>query len=192
LEKSFLSGTMEVRPQLAEQAVRNHIAEPLGQSIEKAAMGIFTVLAHSMTEAISLHSVRKGYDPRDFSLVAEGGAGPLFAWHIAKQLDIPRIIVPTHPGITSAVGLLATDIRYEVPTTVWTSSDQADIDLLAREVARLTDQAVAQLKGDGIPDEHIDLECSVDCRYVGQGYELRVQAPSGEIDADWVEQVAQA
>lgn len=191
-EKSFLSGTMEVRPQLAEEAVRKQIAEPLGQSIEKAAMGIFTVLAHSMTEAISLHSVRKGYDPRDFSLVAEGGAGPLFAWHIAKQLDIPRIIVPTHPGITSAVGLLATDIRYEVPTTVWTSSDEADIDLLAREVARLTDQAVAQLKGDGIPDEHIDVECSVDCRYVGQGYELRVQAPSGEIDADWVERVAQA
>ena len=56
-----------------------------------------------MTEAISLHSVRKGYDPRDFSLVAEGGAGPLYAWHIAQQLGIPRVIVPNHPGIASAM-----------------------------------------------------------------------------------------
>lgn len=191
-EASFLSGTMTVQPELAEQAVRSHIAEPLESSLAKAAMGIFTVLAHSMTEAISLHSVRKGYDPRDFSLVAEGGAGPLFAWHIAKQLGIPRVIVPTHPGITSAVGLLATDIRYEAPTTAWTSSDDADLDLLRREVARLSDDAVTRLATDGIPDHQISLERSVDCRYVGQGYELRVQAPDGEINEEWVKSVAQS
>ncbi|MCF2572726.1 hydantoinase/oxoprolinase family protein [Brevibacterium sp. UCMA 11754] len=191
-EESFLSGSMTVQPALAEEAVREQIAERLGSSLEKAAMGIFTVLAHSMTEAIGLHSVRKGYDPRDFSLVAEGGAGPLFAWHIAKQLGIPRIIVPTYPGITSAVGLLATDIRYEVPTTVWTSSDDADIELLAHEVERLSADAVAQLKRDGMPEEQISLERSVDCRYVGQGYELRVEAPDGEVDVDWVKAVSEA
>ncbi|UVI36318.1 hydantoinase/oxoprolinase family protein [Brevibacterium spongiae] len=191
-EKSFLSGTMTVRPELAAAAICEHIAEPLETSLEKAAMGIFTVLAHSMTEAISLHSVRKGYDPRDFSLVAEGGAGPLFAWHIAKQLNIPRVIVPMHPGITSAVGLLATDIRYEVPTTAWTSSDDADIELLAREIDQLSTQAEKQLQADGFSDEQVSLERSVDCRYVGQGYELRVQAPSGPIDTEWVQKVAQA
>lgn len=191
-EESFLSGSMTVQPALAEEAVRKHIAERLGSSLEKAAMGIFTVLAHSMTEAIGLHSVRKGYDPRDFSLVAEGGAGPLFAWHIAKQLGIPRIIVPTYPGITSAVGLLATDIRYEVPTTVWTSSEDADVELLAHEVERLSADAVAQLKRDGMPEEQISLERSVDCRYIGQGYELRVEAPDGEVDADWVKAVSEA
>lgn len=191
-EESFLSGSMTVQPALAEEAVRKQIAERLGSSLEKAAMGIFTVLAHSMTEAIGLHSVRKGYDPRDFSLVAEGGAGPLFAWHIAKQLGIPRIIVPTYPGITSAVGLLATDIRYEVPTTVWTSSEDADVELLAHEIERLSADAVAQLKRDGMPEEQISLERSVDCRYVGQGYELRVEAPDGEVDADWVKAVSEA
>ena len=191
-EESFLSGSMTVQLALAEEAVREQIAERLGSSLEKAAMGIFTVLAHSMTEAIGLHSVRKGYDPRDFSLVAEGGAGPLFAWHIAKQLGIPRIIVPTYPGITSAVGLLATDIRYEVPTTVWTSSDDADVELLALEVERLSADAVAQLKRDGMPEEQISLERSVDCRYVGQGYELRVEAPGGEVDVDWVKAVSEA
>ncbi len=191
-EDSFLSGAMTVVPQLAEDAVRAQIAEQLGTSLEQAAMGIFTILAHSMTEAISLHSVRKGYDPRDFSLVAEGGAGPLFAWQIAEQLDIPRVIVPGHPGITSAVGLLTTDIRYEVPTTVWTSSDEPDVDLIRTQVDRLSEQATAQLRADGVADEDITLERSVDCRYLGQGYELRVAAPDGEIDAEWVKHVAEA
>ncbi|HTW16763.1 MAG TPA: hydantoinase/oxoprolinase family protein [Nocardioides sp.] len=191
-EDSFLSGAMTVVPQLAEDAVRAQIAERLGTSLEQAAMGIFTILAHSMTEAISLHSVRKGYDPRDFSLVAEGGAGPLFAWQIAEQLDIPRVIVPGHPGITSAVGLLTTDIRYEVPTTVWTSSDEPDVELIRTQIDRLSEEATAQLRADGVADEDITLERSVDCRYLGQGYELRVAAPDGEIDAEWVKHVAEA
>lgn len=191
-EDSFLSGSMTVVPQLAEDAVRAQVAEKLGTSLEQAAMGIFTILAHSMTEAISLHSVRKGYDPRDFSLVAEGGAGPLFAWQIAEELDIPRVIVPGHPGITSAVGLLTTDIRYEVPTTVWTSSEEADVDLIRTEMDRLAAQATAQLRADGVADDDITLERSVDCRYLGQGYELRVAAPDGEIDAEWVKRVAEA
>lgn len=101
---SFLSGTMEVKPELATEAVKTHIADKLGADLEHAAMGIFQILAHSMTEAISLHSVRKGYDPREFSLVAEGGAGPLYAWQIAEHLGIPRVIVPGHPGITSVGG----------------------------------------------------------------------------------------
>ncbi|KAF0971207.1 MULTISPECIES: hydantoinase/oxoprolinase family protein [Gordonia] len=187
---SFLSGTMEVKPELATEAVKTHIADKLGADLEHAAMGIFQILAHSMTEAISLHSVRKGYDPREFSLVAEGGAGPLYAWQIAEHLGIPRVIVPGHPGITSAVGLLTTDVRYEVPTTVWTSSAEPDLELLAREMDRLSEQAVAQLRADGIAEDDITLERSVDCRYVGQGYELRVPAPDGEITAEWVEQTA--
>ncbi|SNS93682.1 hydantoinase/oxoprolinase family protein [Rhodococcoides kyotonense] len=191
-ENSFLSGTMEVKPELAREAIQTHIADKLETPLDEAAMGIFKILAHSMTEAISLHSVRKGYDPRDFSLIAEGGAGPLFAWQIADQLGIPRVIVPGHPGITSAVGLLTTDIRYEVPTTVWTSSADPDIELIASQMDRLSKQAIAQLEADGVAPEHISLERSVDCRYVGQGYELRVQAPDGAIDDVWVKTTAEA
>jgi N-methylhydantoinase A len=191
-EDSFLSGTMAIKPELATEAVKTHIADKLGSDVEHAAMGIFKILAHSMTEAISLHSVRKGYDPRDFSLIAEGGAGPLYAWQIADQLGIPRVIIPGHPGITSAVGLLTTDIRYEVPTTVWTSSDEPDLELIRTQMDRLAADAVAQLKADGISDDDISLERSVDCRYVGQGYELRVIAPDGDIDAAWVKATAEA
>ncbi|MBF6352312.1 hydantoinase/oxoprolinase family protein [Nocardia flavorosea] len=187
---SFLSGTMEIRPELARTAIQTHIADELGTTLDAAAMGIFKILAHSMTEAISLHSVRKGYDPREFSLIAEGGAGPLFAWQIADQLGIPRVIVPGHPGITSAVGLLTTDIRYEVPTTVWTSSADPDMALLTEQMARLSREAVGRLEDDGVAAANITLERSVDCRYVGQGYELRVPAPDGEIDDVWVKTVA--
>ncbi|NIL74958.1 hydantoinase/oxoprolinase family protein [Rhodococcus sp. B10] len=191
-ENSFLSGTMEVKPELAREAIQTHIADKLETPVDEAAMGIFKILAHSMTEAISLHSVRKGYDPRDFSLIAEGGAGPLFAWQIADQLGIPRVIVPGHPGITSAVGLLTTDIRYEMPTTVWTSSADPNVELISEQIDRLSKQAIAQLEADGVAPEDISLERSVDCRYVGQGYELRVSAPDGEIDDVWVKTTAEA
>lgn len=189
---SFLSGSMFVDPQLATKAIDEHIAHRLDTSVEQAAIGIFQILAHAMTEAISLHSVRKGYDPRDFSLVAEGGAGPLYAWHIAEQLRVPRVIVPHHPGIASAMGLLSTDIRVETPATVWTSSTDPDLDRIAAEFDRLSTQAVEQLAGDGLAPSEIVLERSLDCRYIGQGYELRVPAPPGEIDADWVARAAEA
>ncbi len=191
-EDSFLSGSMVIRPELARVAVEKHIASQLGTGVDRAAMGIFKILAYSMTEAISLHSVRKGYDPREFSLVAEGGAGPLFAWHIAEQLGIPRVIVPRHPGIASAMGLLTTDIRYEIPTTVWTSSAAPDIGLIARQMKRLEEEARTQLRVDGVPPENVALERSVDCRYMGQGYELRVSAPGGEINEQWVAATAAA
>jgi N-methylhydantoinase A/oxoprolinase/acetone carboxylase beta subunit len=191
-ENSFLSGAMHIEPQLATKAIDEHIATKLGVTVEHAAIGIFQILAHAMTEGISLHSVRKGYDPRDFSLVAEGGAGPLYAWHIAEQLGIPRVVVPHHPGIASAMGLLATDIRVEIPATVWTSSAAPDLDRIAAEFDRLSAQAVEQLTGDGLAPEDIVIERSLDCRYIGQGYELRVPAPSGDVDADWMHRAAQA
>lgn len=189
---SFLSGAMHIEPQLAVKAIDEHIAHKLGTTVEHAAIGIFQILAHAMTEAISLHSVRKGYDPRDFSLVAEGGAGPLYAWHIAEQLGIPRVIVPRHPGIASAMGLLATDIRAETPATVWTSLADPDLERIAAEFDRLSAQAVDHLGADGLAPEDIVIERSLDCRYIGQGYELRIPAPSGEIDADWVARAAEA
>lgn len=191
-ESSFLGGSMAIDPDLANKAVQKHVAEPLSTSVEHASIGVFQILAHAMTEAISLHSVRKGYDPRDFSLVAEGGAGPLYAWHIAEQLGIPRVIVPNHPGIASAMGLLSTDVRYESPATVWTSSTDPDVERISAEFDRLSRQAVDQLVSDGLQSDDVVLERSVDCRYLGQGYELRVPAPEGDVDADWVARTAEA
>lgn len=191
-EDSFLSGSMRIEPQLAAKAIGEHVADRLGTSVHTAAIGIFRIAAHAMTEAISLHSVRKGYDPREFSLVAEGGAGPLYAWHIADQLGIPRVVVPHHPGIASAMGLLATDIRSEIPATVWTSTDDPDLERIAAEFDRLAGRAVEQLGADGLDPADVLVERSLDCRYLGQGYELRVPAPDGPIDDDWISRASAA
>jgi 5-oxoprolinase (ATP-hydrolysing)/N-methylhydantoinase A len=182
----FLGGAMSIDPDAAHRAVEERLARPLGTSVAFAAMGVFQILAHAMNDAISLHSVRKGYDPRDFALVPAGGAGPLFGWELGRQLDIPRVIVPRYPGIASAIGLLTTEMRYEFPATVWELSDGADLERIAAEFARLTDRAVEELEADGLPSSAIAIERTADCRYVGQGYELRVPVPDGPIGEEWI------
>jgi 5-oxoprolinase (ATP-hydrolysing) len=86
-------------------------------SLEEAALGALQIQKYGMTQAIELNSVRRGYDPREFTLVAAGGAGPLFACDIALELEIPRVLVPANPGIVAATGLLATDLQHEFVAT---------------------------------------------------------------------------
>src|SRR6185436_18295178 len=115
-DRGLLGGDMTLDSQLAEQAMQP-LADRLGMSVEEAALGALQIQKYGMTQAIELNSVRRGYDPREFVLVAAGGAGPLFACDIALELEIPRVLVPPHPGITSATGLLATDLQHEYVAT---------------------------------------------------------------------------
>lgn len=185
-EKSLLGGSMDIDPEAARRALAIGVAEKLGLDIDEAALGVFRILANLMADAISLHSVQKGYDPRDFTLVPAGGAGPLFAFEVARLLGIGRILVPNHPGIASAMGLLMSDVTHEVPATVWQDSGDPDLDDLSSEFDRLEAVVIARLQEDGFSDRDILLSRYVDCRYVGQGYELRVDAPAGAITHDWV------
>jgi 5-oxoprolinase (ATP-hydrolysing)/N-methylhydantoinase A len=136
--------------------------------------------------------VRKGYDPRDFALVAFGGAGPLFACDIARELAIPRVIVPPAPGLTSALGLLTSDISYDHSTTLISSLEHADLGRIASAVAELEARALEQLRRDGIAEDRIELLRFADCRYVGQGYELRAAGGSGPVDRDFVAGLSKA
>lgn len=155
----------------------------------EAAMGILQILYHSMIQSIEVNSVRKGYDPRDFTLVAFGGAGPLFACAIALEMSIPNVVIPPYPGITSALGLLATDISYEFVMTEIQAISSLDREKLAKDFRDLEYQAMRRLEEDGLKNEEIILKRTADCRYTGQGYELRVSIPSGEIDEYWEEMV---
>jgi N-methylhydantoinase A/oxoprolinase/acetone carboxylase beta subunit len=156
-------------------------------SVEEASMGAVQILTHSMVQSIEENSVRKGYDPRDFALVTEGGAGPLFAAQIALEVGTPWVVVPNYPGVTAALGLLATDMVYEYVTTVYERLSKLDAAGLQRAFEDLEEQARAQLEEDGVPAEQILIQRVADCRYLGQGYELRVDVSSGNIDRDWVE-----
>lgn len=188
---SMLGGRMELKPELAERAYAIHIGRKLGISALEAAAGALKIMTHNMVNAIEMNSVRKGYDPRDFVLVATGGAGPLFACDIAEELDIPFVVVPPYPGITAAAGLLATDIVYEKVFTLWENLRTPDLGRIGTVFADLEMEAVRSLKEDGMNDDQIVLKRVCDCRYAGQGYELRVDAANGVIDQTWIETLIQ-
>jgi N-methylhydantoinase A/oxoprolinase/acetone carboxylase beta subunit len=189
LPEAFLGGEMKLRADLARKAFEKGPAAALGMSAEEASMGAVQILTHSMVQSIEENSVRKGYDPRDFALVAEGGAGPLFAAQIALEVGTPWVLVPNYPGVTAALGLLATDTVYEYVSTVYQRVSKLDAAALQRSFEELEEQARAQLAADGLPADRILIQRVADCRYLGQGYELRVEVAAGPIDAAWIEKV---
>ncbi len=187
--EAFLGGGMSLRADAARTAYEQGPAKALGMSVEEASMGAVQILTHSMVQSIEENSVRKGFDPRDFALVAEGGAGPLFAAQIALEVGTPWVLVPPYPGVTAAMGLLATDMVYEYAATVYQRLSTLDTVALQRVFEELEERARVQLEDDGVTPDRIVIQRVVDCRYLGQGYELRVDAPSGQIDHDWGEKV---
>jgi N-methylhydantoinase A/oxoprolinase/acetone carboxylase beta subunit len=168
---------------LARDAVARHLAQPLEMDIDEAALAAIRILTHSMVQAIEVNSVRKGYDPRDFALVAFGGAGPLFGFDIARELSIPVVIVPPAPGLTSALGLLTSNVSYDFSITLLQNLDSADLPRVAQTLLELEARAIAQLTRDGIDPANMTLLRHADCRYVGQGYELRTECPA-KVDDD--------
>ena len=184
--EGLLGGTMRLDAQAAHGAVRDRLAARLGMSVQQAALGALRILSQSMVQAIEVNSVRRGYDPRDFALVAFGGAGPLFACDIARELSIPHVVIPPLPGLTSALGLLTSDVSYEFSRTLMLTLDAEAAARIEAEERRLADQARAQLAADGFAQGQSRILRYADCRYAGQGYELRTPAPAGVVDAGFI------
>jgi 5-oxoprolinase (ATP-hydrolysing) len=184
-QEGLLGGQMPLSHERAEKALAT-VAEPMGISTTEAALGLLQVQKFGMTQSIELNSVRRGYDPRDFTLVAAGGAGPLFACDIALELDIPRVLIPPHPGITSATGLLATDVLHELVATVMERLDRLNVSGFTDTLVELERQASEQLTRDGYTGHRAVITRQADCRYVGQGYEVRCEVPGGAIDDAWI------
>jgi N-methylhydantoinase A len=127
-----------------------------------------------MARAIRSRTIEKGHDPREFALVAFGGAGPLHAAEVADSLEIPEVLVPPYPGITSAGGLLTSDLKYDQMRTVFQLEGSVDADRLNDGLDELERELRGWLKRDGIAESEIQVIRALDCRYAGQGYELRV------------------
>ncbi len=176
-----LAGNLELSVEPAREALAG-LGERLGMDPDDAALGVTQIITQNMVNAISINSVQKGFDPRDFSLVAFGGGGPLYGVDIARELSIPRVIVPLHPGITSAMGLLASDLKYETQRTVMVDVAEADVGQLEQTYRELEALGRQSLDADGVPDEDRVFQRLADCRYVGQAYELLVPLGPGPID----------
>ncbi|GIX13088.1 MAG: methylhydantoinase [Paracoccaceae bacterium] len=179
---NFLGGEMRLDPAAAEAAI-DRLAGRLGLDRLTAAEGVLTIVNANMANAIRSRTVQRGLDPRDFTLVAFGGAGPMQAAEVAAMLSIPEVIVPPHPGITSATGLLTTDLKYDAIRTAFQVSGQIEHRQITRALEEMEAGLAAQFAADGIGPDRVRFQRAADLRYVGQGYELRVPVPAGAFDA---------
>jgi N-methylhydantoinase A len=179
LGAELVGGAMRLDHGLAEAAVRARVGAPLSMTPAEAALAIVTVANANMADAVRLISIRRGYDPRDFALVAFGGAGPLHGVEVARELAIPTVLVPPNPGITSALGCLLVDVRHDLQTMYLRRLEDADADEIEAEFARLEAEARERLAHEGVPDDRISLQRALAMRYLGQWRSLSVPAGTG-------------
>lgn len=170
---NFLGGAMDLDLDASRQVI-DKLADQLGLEPVEAAEGVITVLNANMANAIRSRTVQKGIDPRDFALVAFGGAGPLHGAEVAAMLSIPQVIVPPHPGITSAVGMLTTELKYDTIKTAFQISNALDLERIAADFDEMEHQIHQSFAEDGVERSQITFARFLDLRYVGQGYELRI------------------
>ncbi|MBV8186703.1 MAG: hydantoinase/oxoprolinase family protein [Alphaproteobacteria bacterium] len=178
----LLGGRMPIRNDLAKQAVAR-LADRLGLGIPQTAQGILSVVTANMARAIRVISVQRGHDPRDYTLMAFGGAGPLHAARLAKELDIGRVLVPPNPGILCAMGLLLTDLRADFSLTRLLPATEASTAEVAEGFAALAERARRWFEQEGIAAGERHMVRTADMRYHGQNYELNVALPDGPVSA---------
>ena len=168
----------------AEKAVITGVAEPLGMSKDEAAKSIVSVANANMADAVRLISISRGYDPRDFALVAFGGAGALHGVALAKELAIPTVIVPPNPGVTSALGCLLVDIRHDLAQSYLMPVSQADAGDIEAKFAEMEVDARTLLETEGVDAKDMVLQRAIDMMYEGQWRSLSVSvgAPFTSVD----------
>ena len=179
-----LGGDLRLDADLARKAVEEKIARPLGLSVKDAALGIIRIINNNMALAIRSNSVARGIDPREFSIMPFGGAGPLHGVALAEAVSARDVIVPVAPGITAAVGLLKTDLQYEhteAGILILNSATDAELARINGHVEKLRQSVHEELDADGIAREAQELKIIAECRYQGQGFELRADFPEGPL-----------
>lgn len=188
----MLGGDLKVDATLSEKVILDKIATPLGISVREAALGILRIVNNNMALAIRSNSVARGVDPRDFVLMPFGGAGPLHGPALAEEVNAKAVLVPPTPGITAAAGLLSTDIQYENTRSLMcdlNTISENQIQQLQQELDKLETEIRQQLANDSVSEDDMRITRVAECRYYGQGFELRVNFPEGPIDQEAIQQV---
>lgn len=170
----FVGGKFHLNQQAAQRAITKHIAEPLKLEPIEAANGIIKIVSSGMVEALRLVTVSRGEDPREYVLVAFGGAGPVHAALLAQELKIPRVLVPASPGVHSAMGLLVSDLKRDYVQTHFALLQDIDVAEVGRRFETMEALAQQEFEAQGIPSEQIVHERAIDLRYSIQKYELPV------------------
>lgn len=192
LGTKLLGGRMEIKPELAEKAIMEKIGVPLNQTLDESALGIIDVMNNNMIQEIEKESVRRGFDPREFALFACGGAGSLHACSVARELGMKNVIVPLNPGALCAVGLVNTDLMYDFSKTEMQLSTKVNLDVLDKDFKALEKEAHDKLIEDNMSEDNIIIQRVADCRYEGQGYEMRVPVVGGKVTEDTIEKLKES
>ncbi len=179
LGTSLAGGAKHLQKTLAEAAITRTIAEPLGMDLAEAAHAIIAVANANMADAVRLVSIRRGYDPRDFALLAFGGAGALHGADVARELGIPTVVVPPSPGVTSAMGCLLVDIQHDFAHMYTGLASGADEEGIEQEFVALENEASARLRHEGVAEADGLLQRKISMRYQGQWRSLQVPMGSG-------------
>ena len=180
----FLAGEMTLDRNAAERAIRERIAEPLGMEAAEAAEGILRVVTANMNKAIRSILIARGFDIRQFTLMAFGGAGGMVAGELLRIGDVQRLVVPSNPGAVSAVGMLATDLRHDFAQSNVQSLADVAWGEVERALRQLRTLGAERLRGDGVADDAMHFDDALDLRYVGQDYYLRVYVEIDDLDGE--------
>jgi N-methylhydantoinase A len=179
--EALMGGALPVDLAAAKYAISERIARPLGLDIVAAAAKVVEIVDSNMAQALRIVSLERGHDPREFTLVAFGGAGPALAAALAAGLGIPEIVVPPAPGAFSALGLVTTDLKRDYSRTLYAELDRLDPARLAATLAEMEMSAAKMLEQAKVPPERRALLCAADLRYRRQAYELTVAIEDGPV-----------
>jgi N-methylhydantoinase A len=174
---TLLAGMLPLDRELAVASIKTHFADPLDMSVDDAAMGIIRIANTNMANAIHVATVQRGLDPREFALVAFGGAGPMHAVEVARELSIPKVLVPAAPGVTSARGLLGANVSHDRASTYIRPIDELDPAQIGETLDEMVADVQAALERDHIPADRRAIERLIDVRYVGQMKALTLRLP---------------
>lgn len=181
----------EVNLDLVKKAIKEKVSKQYNLSEEEGALGIIRIANSNMLNALKLISVRKGYNPREFTLVAFGGGGSMHAPALAKELGVKKVVVPVASSVFSAWGMLMTDLRHDYIQTFIKRLNEVDLQQLNDEWTKLEDQATAQYQDEGVQTDRVMFSRFADMRYLGQEHTVKVPVPEGELTEETIKQVIQ-
>jgi N-methylhydantoinase A len=179
----FLGGRMRLHVNAARRAIEERVARPLGLTLTEAAWGIHRVVNENMAAAARIHGIERGKDLRAYPLFAFGGAGPVHAWAVGRILKVPRVLVPFGAGAISAWGLLVAPLAFDFVRTASQRLDQADWSQINRLFEEMEIEGRDILTRAGIATSDLTIRRTAEMRYAGQGHEVEVDVPSGELGA---------
>ncbi len=186
---NFVGGRMKIQPALSQTAIEEQVAGPLALNTLDAAHGMIRILTDSMMRAIRFVSIERGHDPRDFALCAFGGGGPMYAAEIARELHIPRVIVPPIPGVFSAYGMLVADRVEDASRSVLTPGSEVDVEAFEAVFQELETRVLRRFDLDGVSPANVALQRFADLSYAGQTHTINATVPADHLSASALEDV---